>query len=91
MCDDLEMVPSPNPSRPLQLQFGREALLPKELNESIASPFVDKQALLFGVDTAVRKAWKVKVDDQGLVVLPKVLSRKKQIIPKLEAAAKEEL
>ncbi|CAK9067987.1 Probable manganese-dependent inorganic pyrophosphatase (Pyrophosphate phospho-hydrolase) (PPase) [Durusdinium trenchii] len=41
--------------------------------------------------TLVEKAWKVKVDDQGLVVLPKVLSRKKQIIPKLEAAAKEEL
>lgn len=39
----------------------------------------------------VEKAWSVKVDSKGLVVLPKVLSRKKQIIPKLEAAAKEEL
>eukprot|EP00435_Cladocopium_sp_Y103_P071367 s1182_g37.t1 len=39
----------------------------------------------------VEKAWSVKVDSNGLVVLPKVLSRKKQIIPKLEAAAKEEL
>ncbi|CAJ1357424.1 unnamed protein product [Effrenium voratum] len=38
----------------------------------------------------VEKAWKVKVADD-LAVLPGVLSRKKQIIPKLEAAAKEEL
>ena len=61
--------------------------------------------------TVPRKAWSVKVDSEGLGVLPKagrgrrgepphhssfpffpqVLSRKKQIIPKLEAAAKEEL
>ncbi|CAE7560480.1 ppaC [Symbiodinium sp. CCMP2456] len=39
----------------------------------------------------VEKAWGVKVDAEGLVVLPGVLSRKKQIIPKLEAAAKQEL
>ncbi|CAE7329501.1 ppaC [Symbiodinium natans] len=37
----------------------------------------------------VEKAWGVKVDAEGQVVLPNVLSRKKQIIPKLEAAAKE--
>jgi manganese-dependent inorganic pyrophosphatase len=35
----------------------------------------------------VEKAWKVTVAADGTVVLPKVLSRKKQIIPKLEAAA----
>jgi len=39
----------------------------------------------------VEKAWGVQVDKDGLVVLPGVLSRKKQIIPKLEAAAKSEL
>jgi len=39
----------------------------------------------------VENAWKVKIDNEGLVVLPKVLSRKKQIIPKLEAAVKDEL
>lgn len=38
----------------------------------------------------VEKAWSVKVDKEGLVELPGVLSRKKQIIPKLEAAAKVE-
>lgn len=47
--------------------------------------------LVFSVLLAdLRKAWKVKVADD-LAVLPGVLSRKKQIIPKLEAAAKEEL
>jgi sulfate adenylyltransferase len=35
----------------------------------------------------VEKAWKVSVDRDGLVVLPGVLSRKKQMIPALEAAA----
>lgn len=35
----------------------------------------------------VETAWKVKVDAKGLVVLPGVLSRKKQMIPVLEAAA----
>jgi len=40
-------------------------------------------------DTAkklVEKAWNVKVEASGTVVLPGVLSRKKQIVPKLEAA-----
>mmetsp|Transcript_12160 Transcript_12160/g.21149 ORF Transcript_12160/g.21149 Transcript_12160/m.21149 type:complete len:330 (+) Transcript_12160:82-1071(+) len=41
--------------------------------------------------TTVEKAWGVTVGNDGLVVLPGVLSRKKQIIPKLEAAAKTEL
>lgn len=35
----------------------------------------------------VERAWNVKVGADGTVVLPGVLSRKKQIIPKLEAAA----
>eukprot|EP00747_Dinoflagellata_sp_TGD_P185329 gnl/TRDRNA2_/TRDRNA2_41823_c0_seq1.p1 gnl/TRDRNA2_/TRDRNA2_41823_c0~~gnl/TRDRNA2_/TRDRNA2_41823_c0_seq1.p1 ORF type:complete len:357 (-),score=102.65 gnl/TRDRNA2_/TRDRNA2_41823_c0_seq1:105-1097(-) len=35
----------------------------------------------------VEKAWKVTVDKDSTVVLPGVLSRKKQMIPKLEAAA----
>jgi len=39
----------------------------------------------------VEKAWKTTVDKDGLVVLPGVLSRKKQMIPALEAAAKDEL
>lgn len=39
----------------------------------------------------VERAWKVKVGSDGTVVLPGVLSRKKQIIPVLEAAAREEL
>lgn len=39
----------------------------------------------------VEKAWKVNVSKDGTVVLPGVLSRKKQMIPKLEAAAKDEL
>ena len=39
----------------------------------------------------VEKAWKCTVDEDGLVVLPGVLSRKKQMIPTLEAAAKDEL
>jgi len=38
----------------------------------------------------IEKAWNVKVDKDGLALLPGVLSRKKQIIPKLEAAAKLE-
>merc|ERR1712137_160319 len=36
----------------------------------------------------VEKAWKTKTPSDGLLVLPGVLSRKKQIIPALEAAAK---
>jgi manganese-dependent inorganic pyrophosphatase len=39
----------------------------------------------------VEKAWKVTVDKDGMVVLPGVLSRKKQMIPALEASAKDEL
>lgn len=39
----------------------------------------------------VEKAWKTKVGEDGTVVLPGVLSRKKQMIPALEAAAKDEL
>lgn len=39
----------------------------------------------------VEKAWGVKCGEDGTVVLKGVLSRKKQIIPKLEAAAKTEL
>jgi manganese-dependent inorganic pyrophosphatase len=39
----------------------------------------------------VEKAWKVKVGEDGLVVLPGVLSRKKQMIPALEAVKKDEL
>lgn len=35
----------------------------------------------------VEKAWKVTVSKDGTVALPGVLSRKKQMIPKLEAAA----
>lgn len=35
----------------------------------------------------VQKAWKVEVGDDGTVLLPGVLSRKKQIIPALEAAS----
>jgi len=35
----------------------------------------------------VEKAWSCTVSEEGTVVLPGVLSRKKQIIPKLEAAA----
>jgi len=38
----------------------------------------------------VEKAWNVKVDSDGRAYLPGVLSRKKQIVPKLEAAAKAE-
>lgn len=34
----------------------------------------------------VERAWSTKVDGNGLVVLPGVLSRKKQIVPRLEAA-----
>eukprot|EP00933_Yihiella_yeosuensis_P036812 TRINITY_DN30625_c0_g1_i1.p1 TRINITY_DN30625_c0_g1~~TRINITY_DN30625_c0_g1_i1.p1 ORF type:complete len:332 (+),score=64.66 TRINITY_DN30625_c0_g1_i1:77-1072(+) len=40
--------------------------------------------------TMVERAWKVKVGGDGTVVLPGVLSRKKQIIPALEAAVKVE-
>merc|ERR1712039_872065 len=39
----------------------------------------------------VEKAFKCKVKDDGTVVLPGVLSRKKQIIPKLEAAVNDEI
>ena len=39
----------------------------------------------------VEKAWKTTADKEGLVVLPGVLSRKKQMIPALEAAANHEL
>merc|ERR1711957_986694 len=38
----------------------------------------------------VEKAWKRKVEENGMLVLPGVLSRKKQIIPALEAAATAE-
>lgn len=39
----------------------------------------------------VEKAFSCTVNDDGTVVLPGVLSRKKQIIPKLEAAVNDEL
>jgi len=39
----------------------------------------------------VEKAWKVTVGNDGTVELPGVMSRKKQIIPALESAAKDEL
>lgn len=35
----------------------------------------------------IESAWNVRVDTNGIAVLPGVLSRKKQIIPKLEAAS----
>ncbi|CAK0841067.1 unnamed protein product [Prorocentrum cordatum] len=39
----------------------------------------------------VEKAWKATLGTDGTIVLPGVLSRKKQIIPALEASAKDEL
>lgn len=53
-----------------------------------AATFVSSSAT---AKATVEKAWGVTVGEDGLVVLPGVLSRKKQIIPKLEAAAKTEL
>eukprot|EP00434_Breviolum_minutum_P023401 symbB.v1.2.020644.t1/scaffold1750.1/size103142/4 len=74
------------------------ALFQKEKVDDVLFFVVDilKEAATFissspSATQLVEKAWKVKIDNEGLVVLPKVLSRKKQIIPKLEAAAKEEL
>jgi manganese-dependent inorganic pyrophosphatase len=39
----------------------------------------------------VEKAWKATLTEDGTIVLPGVLSRKKQMIPALEASAKDEL
>jgi len=55
------------------------------LNE--AATFISASA---SATKLVERAWKVKVGKDGTVVLPGVLSRKKQMIPALEAAAKEE-
>jgi len=52
------------------------------LNE--AATFISASA---SATKLVERAWKVKVGKDGTVVLPGVLSRKKQMIPALEAAA----
>ncbi|CAL1144771.1 unnamed protein product [Cladocopium goreaui] len=98
-----------------QLVTAMQKLKEKEKLDDVLFFVVDilKEAATFisSSPSASKKAWSVKVDSEGLVVLPKagrgrrgepphhssfpffpqVLSRKKQIIPKLEAAAKEEL
>lgn len=81
-----------------EIVVAQTALKTKEGVDDVLFFVVDiiKEEAVFMTSSAtasaiVEKAFSAKVDDKGLAVLPGVLSRKKQIIPKLEAAAKTEL
>jgi len=97
----VSVVETPKASGPLakkpELVTAMQELAKKEGVDDVLFFVVDitKEAATFisSSSTAqkiVEKAWNVSVSKDGLVELPGVLSRKKQIIPKLEAAAKIE-
>lgn len=98
----ISVLETTKPAAPLmkqkELVEAQQALVVKEELDDMILFVVDilKEAATFvssspSATKIVEKAWKVTVDQDGLVVLPGVLSRKKQMIPTLEAAAKVEL
>lgn len=98
----VSVLETTKPASPLQKQKelieAQKALVKKEGTDDMLLFVVDilKEAATFVSSSAtatkiVEKAWKCTVGEDGLVVLPGVLSRKKQMIPTLEAAAKDEL
>lgn len=97
----VSVLETPKASGPLakkgELVAAMKELVKKEGVDDVLFFIVDitKEAATFvssspTAQKIVEKAWNVSVSKDGLVELPGVLSRKKQIIPKLEAAAKSE-
>jgi len=81
-----------------QLQLEMEAMMQEDGMDEVLLFVVDineERAIFIGASEAsiqlVERAWDVHADDDGMVVLPGVLSRKKQIVPKLEETLKSKV
>lgn len=95
----VSVLETTKPSMPLlkkaELVEAQKELVKKEGVDDVLFFVVDivKEAAIFlsaspTATALVEKAWNVKTGTDGTITLPGVLSRKKQIIPKLEAAVK---
>merc|ERR1711988_1548702 len=94
----VSVMETTKPSAPLAKQAeiveAQQDLAKKEELDDVLFFVVDilKEAATFvssspTAATLIKNAWGVSVGADGTAILPGVLSRKKQIIPKLEAAA----